>query len=84
MTIEEHAALREAAWLAAHPGGHEYEDVDTLEMTLEELADSWNYLKHDPWMQAHPSIQHHFLWKVKWLYQDIDLEMMHRDKEDAR
>lgn len=42
MTIEEHARDREAAWLAAHPDGHEYEGKDLLMEAMEELADCWN------------------------------------------
>lgn len=44
MTIEEHARDREAAWLAAHPDGHEYAGKDLLMEAMEELADCWNYI----------------------------------------
>ena len=45
MTIQELAAQREAAWLAAHPDGHEYEQHDLLTEAQEELADCWNYIE---------------------------------------
>lgn len=44
MTIQELAAAREAAWLAAHPDGHEYEQHDLLTEAQEELADFYNYV----------------------------------------
>jgi hypothetical protein len=45
MTIQELAAAREAAWLAAHPDGHEYEQHDLLTEAQEELADFYNYVR---------------------------------------
>lgn len=44
MTIDQHAQAREAAWLAVHPDGHEYEGKDLMQEAMEELADCWNYI----------------------------------------
>jgi len=53
-TIREHAAARQAAWLAEH-GQHEWERHDLVAEALEEAVDGWayvdQYLDREEWRE---------------------------------